>query len=142
MSSVLSSLNIPAYLLEKGIKPSVTRVKIFEYLVAHTLHPTVEEIYKELLEELPTLSKTTVYNTLKLFSEVGVVRTIMIDDNEARFEAAVDSHGHFKCDRCGRIYDLDVIVQLKQPKELEGCIVREQNIYYKGLCKDCSNRDK
>jgi len=44
---------------------------------------------------------------------------------EARFEAAVDSNGHFKCDRCGRIYDLDVIVQLKQPKELEGCIVRE-----------------
>ncbi len=54
-------------LLNAGIKPSYQRIKIYEYIFNNNIHPTVDNIYKKLLKEIPTLSKTTVYNTLKLF---------------------------------------------------------------------------
>ena len=55
--------DIGAYLKSHEIKPSFQRMRIFEYLITHRNHPTVEMIYKSLVKEIPTLSKTTVYNT-------------------------------------------------------------------------------
>ena len=54
-----------------NIKPSVQRIAIMNYLIEHRTHPTVDEIYTALSPSIPTLSKTTVYNTLKLLSEQG-----------------------------------------------------------------------
>ncbi len=51
-----------AYLEEEGIQPSYHRLKILEYMMNHRTHPTVDIIYKNLSKEIPTLSKTTVYN--------------------------------------------------------------------------------
>ena len=53
-------------LLEKNIRPSHQRIKVMEFLLKNKIHPTVDYIYNELHEEIPTLSKTTVYNTLNL----------------------------------------------------------------------------
>ena len=82
-------------LYEKGIKPSYARIKIYSYLQLNRMHPTVDEIYNALVNEIPTLSKTTVYNTLKLFESAGITRAITIEDNEARYDINVDNHGHF-----------------------------------------------
>ena len=56
-------------LVKYGIHPSVQRIAIMDYLIKHRTHPTVDEVYTALSDEIPTLSKTTVYNTLKLFAE-------------------------------------------------------------------------
>ena len=58
-------------LLEYNIKPSMQRIAIMEYLMEHRTHPSADEIYTALSPSMPTLSKTTVYNTLKLFAEQG-----------------------------------------------------------------------
>ena len=55
------------YLQQYGIKPSLQRMAIMEYLMAHHIHPTVDDIYIALYQSMPTLSKTTIYNTLKIF---------------------------------------------------------------------------
>ena len=55
------------YLEEHDVKPSVQRIAVMDYLMTHRTHPTVDEIYHALEKQIPTLSKTTVYNTLKLF---------------------------------------------------------------------------
>ncbi|MCB0402432.1 MAG: transcriptional repressor, partial [Flavobacteriales bacterium] len=60
------------HLSSNNIKPSVQRIKIFEYLHENRQHPTVDTIYKDLVGHIPTLSKTTVYNTLKLFVDNGI----------------------------------------------------------------------
>ena len=60
---------VKQYLIEKDIKPSVQRLAVMTYLLEHRTHPTVDEIYSELQDKIPTLSKTTIYNTLKLFVE-------------------------------------------------------------------------
>ena len=80
---------VDEYLSSKGIKPSYQRIKVFDYLLNNKTHPTVDNIHQELVGEIPTLSKTTVYNTLKLFQEKGIVLIINIEDNETRFDADI-----------------------------------------------------
>ena len=63
----LSMDKLREYLENEGVHPSYHRLKILEYLMNHRTHPTVERIPKEPSKEIPTLSKTTIYNTLKLF---------------------------------------------------------------------------
>ena len=61
--------NYHTTLSEAGVRPSVQRVAVYSYLCEHPVHPTVETLYASLSPEYPTLSKTTIYNTLKLFEE-------------------------------------------------------------------------
>ncbi|WDV45748.1 Fur family transcriptional regulator [Clostridiaceae bacterium M8S5] len=127
--------NVSNYLKTNDIKPSYQRVKIFEYLIKHRNHPTVDMIYKELALEIPTLSKTTVYNTLKLFVEKNIVIVINIEDNETRYDADTSFHGHFKCRHCNEIYDFKV--EMPFIKDLDGFEVNEYHFYLKGICKGC-----
>ena len=66
-------------LIEHGVKPSVQRLAIMQYLMTHFNHPTVEQVYQGLCDKIPTLSRTTVYNTLRLFSERGAATMITIE---------------------------------------------------------------
>ena len=66
-------------LTQCGIRPSVQRLEIMEYLLNTNTHPTVEDVYDGLCKKLPTLSRTTVYNTLRLLSEHNAARMITID---------------------------------------------------------------
>ena len=57
---------------------------------------TVDQIFTELHKNISTLSKTTVYNTLRVLVEAGLVRVITIEDNETRYDINIENHGHFK----------------------------------------------
>lgn len=128
---------ITELLREKGISPSLQRIQIYKYLMDNRIHPNVDMIYRALVKAIPTLSKTTVYNTLKLFQSKGLVSVITIDENEARFDINTQRHGHFKCIECGRIFDFDVEEIKFDPEfEKENKILDEQ-LYLKGYCKDC-----
>ncbi len=94
------------YLREHDIKPSTIRIKVLEFLLNNKIHPTVDDIYKSLLEDIPTLSKTSVYNTLDLFSEKGIVNIVALYEKELRYDIEKNSHGHFKCEKCGKVYDI------------------------------------
>ena len=89
-----------------------------QYLMVNRNHSTADEIYGSLVGN-PPLSRTTVYNSLHAFVEAGLARVVTIEDNEARYDADISDHGHFKCDSCGRIYDFTVDVDCIQPKALE-----------------------
>lgn len=124
-----------------NIKPSMQRIAIMEYLMEHLTHPTVDEIYTALSPSIPTLSKTTVYNTLKLLDEHGAVRTLTIDERNTCYDACTSAHGHFLCRRCGRIYDVGIPPNagagFGSEQEIEGHAVQEFHPYYKGICKHC-----
>lgn len=130
------------YLTEKGVKPSYPRLKILEYLIKHHNHPTADDIYSELVKEMPTLSKTTVYNTLKLFVDEDVAIPISIDGNETRYDATVDTHGHFKCGQCGKIYDFAVDLGGNIPADLKGFRIHSKNVYYRGICRKCLGQNQ
>ncbi|MGQ9844458.1 MAG: Fur family transcriptional regulator [Spirochaetota bacterium] len=127
------------YLEEKGISPSYQRLKILEYLDQNRTHPTVDEIYTALVPHIPTLSKTTVYNTLSLFVQEGLASMLVLDNVEARFDITVQPHGHFTCKKCGKVYDIDINRYVNMPKSIDGHIVEQYQITFKGICKDCSS---
>ena len=122
---------------KNNIKPSYSRIKILDYLVTKRSHPTVDEIHQELVKELPTLSKSTVYNTLNLFIKEKLARILTIEDNETRYDATVENHGHFKCEECGNIYDFIINIDAVETMGLQRFKVHEKNVYFKGLCKSC-----
>jgi Fe2+ or Zn2+ uptake regulation protein len=126
-------------LTECGVKPSPQRMAILQFLVMHPVHPTVEFVYNSLSPDMPTLSKTTVYNTLKLLSEHKAIQTLVIDEKNIRYDATTKVHAHFHCKNCGKVLDLrvkgldDLKVKAKHFK------VTDCQIYYKGLCEECNN---
>ena len=133
--------NLQNYLREAGIKPSVQRLKIFEYLTNSLSHPTVDNIFNALSSEIPTLSKTTVYNTLKLFHQQGIIIIINIEDNETRYDADTSYHGHFKCEVCKEVKDFP-IPKHEKISSLEGHDISESHFYIKGVCAKCKELNK
>ena len=138
MSTIVKINDVNEYLKENGIKPSFQRIKILEYLLNTKEHPTVDTIYKFLISEIPTLSKTTVYNTLNLFVENGIAIIVTIEENEARYDADTSIHGHFKCKKCGKVYDFSVDENNLTANDLDGFVIHNQHVYYKGICNKCS----
>ena len=129
------------YLVAHGIKPSVQRLAVMDYLMAHDTHPTVDEIYCALIDDIPTLSKATVYNTLKLLVEKGAASQLTIDERNACYDGQLHPHAHFLCKRCGKVFDLP----LKQPqltKETDiptGFSVEDASLYFRGVCPNCQH---
>ncbi len=127
---------IKEYLSKHGIKPSEQRLLIYDYLHKHHNHPTADNIYMALTPNNKTLSKTTVYNTLKLFVSKGVATIVNIEDNEVRYDADTSIHGHFKCKNCGGLFDFTVVNEI-QTKGLDDFQIDEYHINLKGYCKVC-----
>jgi Fe2+ or Zn2+ uptake regulation protein len=125
-----------------GILPSVQRIEIMDYLYKHQGHPTAEQIFMALKQKGVNISKATVYNTLKLFEEKGLVRVLTMEDNENRFDIIMHDHGHFICEKCGAIFDFDIDagkVASMAPGPLKDCRVNQKDIYFRGVCSKCLN---
>lgn len=132
-------------LLECGISPSVQRLAVLDYLLNHRTHPTADEIYLALCDDIPTLSKTTVYNTLKLFVDNGVALMLTINERNVHFDGDVSLHAHFYCKRCSRLYDMPYSGKYpskSRMQTIEGHTVEEVHQYYKGICRCCLQQDK
>jgi len=130
------------YLKSHQIHPSVQRVAIMQYMLGHYWsHPTVEQIYVALLPSMPTLSKATVYNTLKLFVENKAVVSIFIEDRNVRYDLNTTVHAHFRCRHCDCIHDIPLetsdVPQFKGDPDL---FPDEVQIYFWGNCKKCNNQ--
>lgn len=122
---------------QKGINLSHQRLKVLEYLYQNQCHPTVDHIFTDLQKDIPTLSKTTVYNALRILAGAGLVRIITIEDNETRYDIVVENHGHFKCESCGSIYDFRIDVDLLISEDLKNFKIDDKNVYFKGICPRC-----
>lgn len=124
-------------LAKKNIRPSHQRIKVLEYLINNQCHPTVDQIFNELHNEIPTLSKSTVYNTVNSLLEAQLVRLITIEDHESRYDVIVENHGHFKCNSCGNIYNFHINIDDFSSGELAGFQIDDKNVYFKGICSQC-----
>ena len=137
--------NTEAYarLVEKDIKPSVQRIVILDYLMTNNIHPSVETVYHALVKRIPTLSATTVYNTLRLFAEKGVANMITIDEHHVCYDGFLKPHAHFLCRKCGKVFDIfdTPMPSLKAGTTIEGHRPDHVQLYYRGLCSECSTTE-
>lgn len=134
-----NNVNLVAQLKEYGIKPSIQRIEILEFLMENRIHPNIESIYSILVEKMPTLSKATVYNTLDLFAKSGLTKRLYIEANEVRYDIRTDVHGHFKCEKCKKIHDVEIykLDSEVNKTDYKGTIYTEE-LNYRGLCEVCA----
>lgn len=134
--------NTAEHLIKNDIRPSFQRIKILDYLINNQNHPTVDQIYQEVVKEIPTLSKTTVYNTLTRFVEAKILKGLHIEENEIRYDLILFNHGHFKCKQCGEIYDFPIDIDQFQSDQLKTFKIEEKGVYFKGICPQCLKNKK
>ncbi|PKM85124.1 MAG: transcriptional repressor [Firmicutes bacterium HGW-Firmicutes-11] len=121
----------------RKIRPSYQKVQILSYMHRVGDHPTVDQIFHELRKEIPTLSKSTVYNALRSFCDAGIARELEMGEAETRYDIVVEPHGHFRCNQCGTIYNFTVDMKQHSAAELTGFRIDERNVYFKGICDSC-----
>ncbi len=130
-------------LVDCGIRPSMQRLAIMDYLIANPIHPTVDDVYQGLCHQVPTLSRTTVYNTLRMMSDKKAAQMITIDDHRVCYDGNINSHVHFFCKKCGKVIDLmsEKAPTLEHDVLVDGNIVQEEQLYYKGICAACAEKE-
>ncbi len=127
-------------LREKNLKVTPQRLEIIKYLDEKRVHPDADMIFTELKSKNPSLSRTTVYNTLELLMEHNVVTGLCISGKEMRYCYEETIHHHFLCKECGEIIGFDFDVPDLENLMSRGFQVDEVHLYSKGLCKECAKK--
>lgn len=126
-------------LIKAGIRPSIQRLTVLEYLTSCNSHPTADDLYSELIKDNPSLSRTTVFNCLKLFVEKGLINDIDISSDSTRYDDSCrEPHAHFMCRRCHRIFDIPF--DMSALKVGNGFISDNVNLFFKGICPECAKQ--
>ena len=127
-----------ALLRQKGVCPTPMRLAVYGFVCEHPIHPTADAVFCALQPEHPSLSRMTVYNTLHLLAEAGLLCALPIEPTVLHYDAQVQPHGHFRCEKCGAILDF-ALPELPTAAELPaGCRPSRCDVFYSGLCAKCS----
>lgn len=95
-------------LADCGIRPTGQRVRIATLLLSAPQHLSAEQILDSLRASGTRVSKATVYNTLNLFAERGLIRQLSVDGSRAWFDSNVDAHYHFHDTTTGALIDVPI----------------------------------
>jgi Fur family iron response transcriptional regulator len=127
---------IAAVLREHGIQPSAQRVAVAGYVLHTSEHPSADEVWKRVRRHFPHVSRATVYNTLNLFVDKGLLREFVLTEGRVVFDPNVERHHHFIDEPSGTIHDVpwDAIRVTGVP-ELEGFEAREYQVVLRGKKK-------
>jgi Fur family ferric uptake transcriptional regulator len=130
------------YLKQKGLKQTSQRFFILDRFLASKRHLSAEELHTIVREQNPKIGFSTVYRTLKLFSECGLAREVNFGDGRARFERAIDKsqHGHLICTNCGKAEEFKTDLMEKSIEKIaakSGFKVEGHRFEVYGLCKKC-----
>lgn len=127
---------------EKGYKLTSQRLAICKFILSRKDHPTANQIYRGLKEEYPTISLGTIYKTLHLLKELGLLQELGFNEGSIRYDPDMELHANMVCFKCGKIYDY----KTENVKNLWDAILSELkvkpegqrlDIYYE--CDDCKN---
>ncbi|SET32449.1 Fur family transcriptional regulator, peroxide stress response regulator [Natronincola peptidivorans] len=127
-------------LREKNCKITPQRIAIYHALNDSKEHPNAEAIYKKLAPAYPTISLATVYKSLELFSELGLVQVINIGENSFRYDSNTTSHPHVVCNICQRVEDLDNEFFQHLSERVESLCdykIKNQQLCFYGTCANC-----
>lgn len=127
-------------LKKSGVRITPQRNAILAYLVTSKSHPTADDIYQSLASNFPNMSVATVYNNLRVFLSVGLIKELTYGDASSRFDFITHDHYHIICDSCGDIVDfqypgLEEVEQLAA--HITGFKVNSHRLEVYGTCPTC-----
>jgi Fur family ferric uptake transcriptional regulator len=128
---------------EGELRMTRQRRVILEELRRRHWHPTADELHRRVRRRLPRISLATVYRNLELLSERGVIRRLDAAGEPRRYDPVADHDCHVRCERCGRVDDLDC-----QPPGLDlgafagrtGYRITGHRFELVGLCPRCKGK--
>ena len=119
-----------------GFRFTPQRQQVYEVIISKRDHPTAEEVFIRAKKKMPEISHATVYNCLDALVKCGLVRQVQLERGATRFCPNMHEHGHFYCDACGTVFDVDLPEQaMKLPK---GFKAEHFDITIHGNCPDCA----
>jgi Fe2+ or Zn2+ uptake regulation protein len=93
-------------LRDSGIQPSAQRVAVGDYVLHTGEHPSADLVWKRVRERFPWISRATVYNTLNLFVEKGLLQRLNLSEDSVVFDPITETHHHFIDEKSGVIHDV------------------------------------
>ena len=119
---------------------TIQRQLVLEIVHKLQCHATADEVYQAIAEDHPNISRATVYRNLNLLSEAGEIRKMEIPGGADRFDHRCHDHCHVRCEKCGRVFDVDIdfITGLeKRIKDHHVFAFTGYDILFRGICPDC-----
>jgi Fur family transcriptional regulator, iron response regulator len=127
------NLDLAQRLKESGIQPSAQRLAVAEYVLETGEHPSADQVLERVQALVPMLSRATVYNTLNLFVEKGLLRQLVLAEGRVVFDPRLEAHHHFIDDDSGHIEDIPwSAVKVGDVSRLEGYQVTEYMVVMRG----------
>lgn len=126
---------------DAGYRPTMQRAKIFREIMKTEGHPGADTIYENVSAQYPSISRDTVYRTLTLLEELGLLFRVSSLDNRSRFDRRTDQHHHFICIKCNAIYDFECeeADDLSVPDVVHSFgQVESQRLEVRGVCRQCN----
>jgi Fe2+ or Zn2+ uptake regulation protein len=126
-------VDIVGTLRDHGIQPSAQRVAVAAYVLATDEHPSADQVWGRVGKTFPMLSRATVYNTLNLFVQKGLLRELVLAEGRVVFDPNTSRHHHFIDDATGKIFDVPWDrIHVSNVDALEGYQVREYQVVLRG----------
>jgi Fur family peroxide stress response transcriptional regulator len=126
-----------------GVKLTHQRLEIFREVASSIEHPPVEAVFRAVQARIPTVSLDTVYRTLWMLEDLGVVTTLGPRRGTVRFDANLRQHHHFVCVRCGFTRDFEnaAFDALRVPRGVkqDGDVLATR-VELRGVCRKCSRK--
>ena len=130
-------------LRKRGLRATSQRVVMHRLLRDTERHVSAEELLSEASERLPRVSLPTVYATLELFEQLGIVRRVNGGGGTLLWDTRADTHHHMICRNCGRIEDLETPLDLERARRSAaraGFEPDRAEVVVSGLCAECRRR--
>ena len=127
-------------LRERGLRATSQRLVMHRLLRERNRHVSAEELLSEASQRLPGVSLPTVYATLELFEDLGIVRRVNGGGGTLLWDTRSDTHHHMICRRCGRIEDMETPLDLEPARRSatrSGFQPDRAEVVVSGLCADC-----
>ncbi len=126
-----------------GLRDTPQRRHVYDLLLTKRDHPTATEVFMRAKEGMPTISLATVYNSLETLVGCGLVKQVHVDREPTRFCPNLEEHGHFVCDQCHSVFDVDLASGRTVGRTWElpnNFTVTAHEVSLRGICASCHSK--
>lgn len=141
---MLDNKKVTELLRQKGFKVTPQRLAIYNALCNTKSHPNAEMIFHKLQPYYPTMSLATIYKTVDILNEIGLINILNIGEDSFRYDANITPHAHICCLKCGRIEDLilpDLDTIKTKVENQTNYELTDTKVYFYGTCSECRAKE-
>lgn len=123
-----------------AFRPTAQRTLVLDVVASADTHLTAAEVFERVRQREPRIGYGTVYRSLHLLAEHGLIQELTFADQSCRYDGRTDRHDHVHCHGCGALVDVDVPVALMArhvAEERSGFTITDHHTMFSGLCPQC-----